>query len=105
MFLLSGAALTIVAIVAFILILGTIIALHEAGHLIAAKKAGVLCYDYSIGFGPAIYKRKKGETQFTIRAVPIGGFVQMAGLMSFDEDIKREETIGLNLNQDDEVLY
>ncbi|MCR5113819.1 MAG: site-2 protease family protein [Acholeplasmatales bacterium] len=103
MFLLSGAALTIVAIVAFILILGTIIALHEAGHLLAAKKAGVLCYDYSIGFGPAIYKRKTGETQFTIRAVPVGGFVQMAGLISFDDDIKREETIGLNLNQDDEI--
>ena len=103
MFLLSGAGLTIVSIVAFILILGTIIALHEAGHLFAAKKAGVLCYDYSIGFGPAIYKKKFGETQFSIRAVPVGGFVQMAGLISFDDDIKKEESIGLNLNQDDEI--
>lgn len=76
---LTGVPLVIVSILAFIIILGIIIIIHEGGHFIFARKAGILCHEFSIGMGPAIYKRKFGETTFCIRAIPIGGYVSMAG--------------------------
>ena len=65
----------------FILCLSVLITIHEAGHLAAAKIFKVYCFDFSIGFGPALLhkKRKNGETYFSIRAIPFGGFVQMYG--------------------------
>ncbi len=65
--------------VLFILLLSVIIVIHELGHLAAAKKFGVYCYEFSFGMGPVLFKRQKGETQYSIRAIPIGGFVAMAG--------------------------
>ena len=100
---LSGIGLIFVSIVAFILILGVIISLHELGHLIVAKKSGILCYEYSIGMGPIIYKRMIGETRFCIRAIPIGGFVSMADALYFDDDIKKEETVGVILDEEEKV--
>ena len=76
----------IVSLIYFILILSVIVIVHEFGHLIAAKKFGVYCKEFSIGMGPVIWKRQKGETQWSIRALPIGGFVAMAG-----EDEEGEE--------------
>lgn len=67
----------------FILILGIIILVHEFGHFIFAKMFGVYVYEFSIGMGPKIFSRKrknkKDETEYCIRAIPIGGFVQLAG--------------------------
>ena len=63
----------------FLILLSVIICIHEAGHLIAAKIFGVYCYEYSMGMGPLLLKRQKGETQYSLRALPIGGFVAMAG--------------------------
>ena len=97
---LSGAPLVLVSIVAFILIIGIIITVHELGHLITAKRAGVLCHEFSIGMGPVIFKKKYKETWFCIRAIPIGGFVSMAGEDSMDDLIKQEDSIGLNLDSD-----
>ena len=57
---LSGFPLVIVSIIAFILILGIIILVHEGGHFYFAKKAGILCHEFSIGMGPAFFKKKKG---------------------------------------------
>lgn len=70
----------------FILILGVIILVHEFGHLIAAKKFGVYCKEFSIGMGPKIWQRQKGETAWSIRALPIGGYVAMVGEDSDDEN-------------------
>ena len=70
----------------FILILGVIILVHEFGHLIAAKKFGVYCKEFSIGMGPKVWQKQKGETAWSIRALPIGGFVAMAGEDSAEED-------------------
>lgn len=84
-------------ILVFVLILGTIIAIHELGHLIFAKKAKILCYEYSLGFGPKIYNKKGKETEFSIRAIPLGGFVSMAGEIS-SEMIKEGQVIGLNFS-------
>lgn len=69
----------LVALIAFGFVLGLLVTLHEFGHFYFAKKAGILCSEFSIGMGPVIYKVKKGETYYSIRALPIGGFVSMAG--------------------------
>ena len=72
---------TIVSIILFIVAFGILICIHEAGHLSMAKLFKVYCKEYSIGFGPAIYskKRKGHETKFSIRAIPFGGYVSMYG--------------------------
>lgn len=74
----------------FILILGLIILVHEFGHFIFAKKFGVYVYEFSIGMGPKIWtkKSKDGETDYSIRAIPIGGFVSLAGEDATLEDKK-----------------
>ena len=97
---LSGFPLVLVSIIAFILIIGIIITVHELGHLIVAKRSGILCHEFSIGMGPVIYKHKFKETTFCIRAIPIGGFVSMAGEEPLDDLIKDEDSIGLNLDSD-----
>ncbi len=102
-FALTGVGLTIVSIIAFIIIIGVIITVHELGHLYFAKKAGILCHEFSIGMGPIIYKKQFGETRFCIRAIPIGGFVSMAGEETATSLIKAGDKIGLNLNGDNEA--
>lgn len=78
---------TILSIIYFVLILGTIVLVHEFGHFFFAKLFGIYVYEFSIGMGPKLFskKDKKGETSYSIRAIPIGGFVQLAGEGS-DED-------------------
>lgn len=83
------------SIVVFIIVLSIIIIIHELGHFIMARKAGIMCYEFSIGFGPKIWSKKKGETTYSIRAIPIGGYVQMAG----------EEGTGVILEDDVEIGY
>lgn len=56
------------------------IALHEWGHFFPAKKFGVYISQFMIGFGPTIFSRKKGETEFGFKAIPLGGYVAMAGM-------------------------
>lgn len=97
---LEGFPLIILSIVAFIIIIGVIICIHEAGHFYVARKCGILCHEFSIGMGPAIYKKKGQETMFCVRAVPIGGFVSMAGEETYDELTKIGTNIGLNLEND-----
>lgn len=72
---------TILNIIILLLSLSVLVCLHELGHLLVAKKFKVYCAEYSIGMGPLIFKYKKPnqETQFSIRALPIGGYVAMAG--------------------------
>lgn len=62
-----------------ILFFGVIIIIHEFGHFITAKLFDVKINEFSIGMGPAVFKRQKGETQYSIRALPIGGYVSMEG--------------------------
>ena len=72
---------SILYIVLFLVCLSVLIAIHELGHLAAAKAFKVYCFEYSLGFGPKLFsrKRKNGETNFSIRAIPFGGFVSMYG--------------------------
>jgi len=63
----------------FAILLSVIVSIHELGHLIAAKIFGVYCKEYSIGMGPKILSKKGKETEYCLRALPVGGFVAMAG--------------------------
>jgi len=56
------------------------IALHEVGHFIWAKKFGVKVTHYMVGFGPTIWSRRRGETEYGLKAVPLGGFIRMIGM-------------------------
>ncbi|QDO89118.1 site-2 protease family protein [Ornithinimicrobium ciconiae] len=56
------------------------IALHEIGHLVPAKKFGVKVTQYMVGFGPTIWSRRRGETEYGVKAIPLGGYVRMIGM-------------------------
>ena len=86
----------ILTIILFIIILGLIVFVHEGGHFIFAKLTGVHVYEFSIGMGPVLLKHiAKDKTQYSIRAIPIGGFVSLAG-EEISED-ERKKTKGHNL--------
>lgn len=59
---------------------GLSIALHEVGHLVPAKRFGVRVTQYMVGFGPTVFSRKRGETEYGLKAIPLGGFVRMIGM-------------------------
>ena len=67
------------SIVLIIFFFGLLIAIHEFGHFIAAKTLGVKVNEFAIGMGPAIFSRERGETVYSLRALPIGGFCAMEG--------------------------
>lgn len=71
--------MTALYILIAILLFGVLIAVHELGHFAAAKACGVRVEEFAIGMGPVIFKRKKGETEYSLRCVPFGGFCAMAG--------------------------
>lgn len=79
----------IVTLILFILILGSIVFVHEFGHFMMAKLNGVYVYEFAIGMGPKIWSKKGKETEYTLRAIPIGGFCMMAGEDLEDDDLKK----------------
>lgn len=66
------------AILSPILVFGLVIFVHELGHFLAAKSVGVYTPRFSIGFGPALWRRRRGETEYILAAFPLGGYVRMA---------------------------
>ena len=56
------------------------IALHEVGHLLPAKKFGVKVTQYMVGFGPTVWSRKFGETEYGLKWIPLGGYIRMVGM-------------------------
>jgi len=56
------------------------IALHEVGHLVPAKRSGVKVTQYMIGFGPTLWSRRRGETEYGVKAIPLGGYIRMIGM-------------------------
>jgi regulator of sigma E protease len=66
------------AYLAPILVFGLVIFVHELGHFIAAKLTGVYAPRFSIGFGPALFRRRHGETEYVLASLPLGGYVRMA---------------------------
>jgi len=88
----------IVSILVFLLMLTVIVSLHELGHFVTAKKFGVYCKEFAIGMGPKIWKKQKGETLYSIRAIPMGGFVQMIGEEGELFAIKQSDIVWLVFN-------
>ena len=70
---------TFVYILVAVLVFGVLIAVHELGHFLAAKACGVRVNEFSIGMGPAIFKKKKRDTLYSLRCLPFGGFCAMEG--------------------------
>jgi regulator of sigma E protease len=66
-------------LLAFLFVLGVLIFVHELGHFLAARRHGVRVLTFSLGFGPKILKVKRGDTEYCISAIPLGGYVKMAG--------------------------
>lgn len=77
------------SLILFIVILGTIVSVHEFGHFLFAKLSKTYVYEFSIGMGKKIFGRKKegSETEFCVRAIPLGGYVMIAGEDTLDESI------------------
>lgn len=72
--------LYILGVVMVVIGLALSIALHEIGHLVPAKRFGVKVGQYMVGFGPTLFSRKRGETEYGIKAIPLGGYISMAGM-------------------------
>jgi len=72
--------LFIVGVLVIVVGLAVSIGLHELGHLIPAKRFGVRVSQYMIGFGPTIWSRRKGETEYGVKAIPLGGYIAMSGM-------------------------
>jgi membrane-associated protease RseP (regulator of RpoE activity) len=71
----------VVGIVVVVLGILVSIALHEVGHMVPAKKFGVRVSEYMVGFGPTLWSRRKGETEYGLKAIPLGGYVRLVGMM------------------------
>jgi len=78
----------ILTIIVFILIFGALVFSHELGHFIAAKKSGIKVEEFGFGFPPRIFGVKKGETTYSINAIPLGGFVKIYGEERGEKDTR-----------------
>lgn len=95
----------LITIITFILVFGLIVLVHEFGHYFFAERAGILVREFSIGMGPKVWwRRGKNGTTFTIRILPLGGYVRFAGDDDDDEEhLRPGSTISISLNNDQEV--
>ena len=91
-------------ILAFIVVFGSLVFFHELGHFIFAKRAGILVREFAIGFGPKIFHMHKGETLYTIRLLPLGGYVRMAGEDFDTVELQPGHRVGLITNEENEVV-
>lgn len=77
----------LISAIAIVFVFGLLVLVHEFGHFITAKKTGMRVDEFAIGFGPKLVSYKKGETIYSIRAIPLGGFNKIAGMeRGVDED-------------------
>src|SRR3989337_4113581 len=75
------ALLYTLGVVAFVLAILVSIGLHEFGHLVPAKKFGCKVPQWFIGFGPTVWSKQIGETEYGIKAIPLGGYVKIVGML------------------------
>jgi regulator of sigma E protease len=66
-------------LLAFLFVLGVLVFVHELGHFLAARRLGVRVLTFSLGFGPKLLKVRRGDTEYCVSAIPLGGYVKMAG--------------------------
>src|SRR3954470_23917645 len=76
----SGARIErVTTILAFLFVLGVLVFVHELGHFLAARRIGVRVLTFSLGFGPKLIGFTRGDTEYCLSAIPLGGYVKMAG--------------------------
>ncbi|ROP43711.1 M50 family metallopeptidase [Pseudokineococcus lusitanus] len=87
------------AVLFFVVGLAASIALHEVGHLLPAKRFGVKVTQYMVGFGSTVWSRQRGETEYGVKAVPLGGYIRMIGMFpprpGQDPSVVRESSTGI----------
>lgn len=88
------------SIIVFLFVFSVMVTIHEWGHYYVAKKSGVLVREFALGMGPKVASWQKGETTFTIRLLPLGGFVRMAGDGDDVEEIKPGQLIYVTQNEE-----
>src|SRR5438874_1662038 len=88
-------------LIAFAFVLGVLVFVHELGHFIAAKRVGIRVLKFQLGFNPTVASFRRGETEYSIGALPLGGYVKMAG--ENPDDIARDEH-GNVVRRSDEFL-
>ena len=81
----------VLTIVSFVIVLGVLVFIHEFGHYITAKKSGIMVSEFALGFGPKLIYKKVGETLYSIRAIPLGGFCNMVGEFPADDSMPEKE--------------
>ena len=79
--------LKIIGIVLFALLILASVCLHEAGHMVTAKAFGMKVTRYFIGFGTTLFSFHRGETEYGVKAIPLGGFVKIVGMTPQDDDV------------------
>ena len=90
-----------VTLLAFVFVLGVLVFVHELGHFLAAKRVGIRVLRFQLGFDPKIYAIRRGDTEYSIGILPLGGFVKMAG--ENPEDVEHDEH-GNVIKRNDEFL-
>ncbi len=81
----------VVNILLFLLVVSILTFVHELGHFIAAKVIGAMVFEFAIGFGPKLFSKKIGETMYSIRALPFGGYVKILGDGDSEEKVTKED--------------
>lgn len=95
--------MNLTAIIAFIFVFGVLVTVHEFGHFFVAKKSGVLVREFAIGMGPKILSWNRNHTAYTIRILPVGGYVRMAGLDE-ESDLAAGQRVRLIFNEENNVV-
>lgn len=95
---------TIILVIEIVVAFFAMMFIHEFGHFIFAKRAGILVREFSIGMGPKLFSVKKGETKYSLRILPFGAYVSMAGEDPEITDIKSGNTLGIKTNSREEIV-
>lgn len=92
-------------IITFIIVFGILVLVHEFGHFFFAKRSGILVREFAIGMGPKIFAHQgKDGTAYTIRILPIGGYVRMAGMGEDETELAPGMPLSVELNEQEEVV-
>jgi regulator of sigma E protease len=89
----------VITLLAFVFVLGVLVFVHELGHFLAAKRVGIRVLKFQLGFNPTILSFRRGDTEYGIGALPLGGYVKMAG--ENPEDVERDERGNVIIREDE----
>ena len=95
----------LITIVSFMIVFGVLVTVHEYGHMFFAKRVGIMCPEFAIGMGPKIFSFRKNETLYTIRLLPVGGYVRMAGDGLEEPPVEPGMNVKVKLNDKDEITH